>query len=174
MRDEEVSARKSRLGLLREALTEVETGDRPEVGLAYSMAYDAVLPSVDPGRLTTLDGAGALAVGETALDRPVHGRADEYKFATYMYDLFEGSDALDASVREARRRCAAGDPAEALVLGRDLHWASGGDPARETLANELLVMAYRAVGRPSLAEVADAHHRHRSLPRVNVLETEVP
>lgn len=174
VQDEEVSARKSRLGLLREALTGVETGGRPEVGVAYSMAYDAVVPPVDPGRLTTLDGAGALAVGETALDRPAHGRADEYKFATYMYDLFEDSDALDAGVREARRRCAAGDPAEALVLGRDLHWASGGDPAREALANELLVMAYRAVGRPSLAEVADAHHRHRSLPRVNVLETKVP
>lgn len=174
VQDEEVSARRSRLGLLRDALTDMETGDRPEVGLAYSMAYDAMAWSVDLGRLTTLDGAGALVAGETALDRPAHGRADEYKFATYMYALFEDTAELEASVREARRRCSAGDPAEALVLGRDLHWASGGDPACETLANELLVLAYRALARPSLAELADAHHRHRSLPRVDVLETKAP
>ncbi|MGI5193575.1 ADP-ribosylation family protein [Streptomyces sp. CA-288835] len=154
VQDEEVSARRSRLALLRDALTAVETGDRPEVG----------------GRITTLDGAGALVSGDTALDRPAHGQADEYKFATYMYALFEDPAALQSGVEEARRRCSAGDPAEALVLGRDLHWASGGDPARETLANELLVMAYRALNRPSLAEIAGAHHRHRSLPRVDVLE----
>jgi hypothetical protein len=32
-------------------------------------------------------------------------------------------------------------------------------------------MAYRALGRPSLAGIAGAHHRHRSLPTVKVLET---
>ncbi|MFD3928393.1 ADP-ribosylation family protein [Streptomyces sp. NPDC058614] len=171
VQDEETFARRSRLGLLRDALTVHETGDRPEVGIAYSMAYDAIVPSVDFGRLTTLDGAGALVTGETALVRPAHGQADEYKFATYMYALLEDPVALKASVQDARRRCSAGDPAEALVLGRDLHWASDGDSVRETLANELLVMAYRALDRPSLAEIADAHHRHRSLPRVTVLET---
>ncbi|WP_328767456.1 ADP-ribosylation family protein [Streptomyces sp. NBC_00286] len=168
--DEDVSARRSRLALLRDALTVVETGDRPEVGLAYSRAYDTIAPAADFDRITTLDGAGALVAGETALDRPAHGQADEYKFATYIYALFEDPAALQAGVEEARRRCSAGDPAEALVLGRDLHWASGGDPAREALANELLVMAYRVLNRPSLAEIAGAHHRHRSLPRVDVLE----
>lgn len=171
MQDEETSARRSRLGLLRDALTVHETGDRPEVGIAYSMVYDGFVPPVNLGRLTTLDGAGALVTGETALDRPAHNQADEYKFATYMYALFEEPAALNASVQDARGRCSAGDPAEALVLGRDLHWASHGDPVRETLANELLVMAYRALDRPSLAEIADAHHRHRSMPRVAVLET---
>ncbi|MEV0227322.1 ADP-ribosylation family protein [Streptomyces sp. NPDC050704] len=171
VQDEETSARRSRLGRLRDALTVVETGDRPEAGIAYSTTYDAIIPPVDLDRITTLDGAGALVTGETALDRPAHNQADEYKFATYMYALFEDTAALQASLQEARQRCSAGDPAEALVLGRDLHWASGGDPARETLANELLVMAYRALNRPSLAEIAGTHHRHRSLPRVNVLET---
>ena len=170
VQDGEVSARRSRLSLLRDALTVAETGDRPEVGIAYSTAYDTIAPAVDSDRITTLDGAGALVAGETALDRPAHGQADEYKFATYMYALFQDPAALQACVEEARRRCSAGDPAEALVLGRDLHWASGADPARETLANELLVMAYRALNRPSLAEMAGAHHRHRSLPRVDVLE----
>lgn len=107
---------------------------------------------MDPDRITTLDGAGALASGDSALGRPAHNGADEYKFATYMYGMFDVASALRQSVEEARRRCTAGDPTEALLLGRDLHWASAGDPAREALANELLVTAYRALDRPSLAE----------------------
>jgi len=87
-----------------------------------------------------------------------------------MYALFEDSAELAAALAEARRRCAAGDPAEALVLGRDLHWASGGDPAREAAAAELLLSAYEALDRPALAAVAEAHHRHRDLPHVDVLE----
>jgi non-ribosomal peptide synthetase component F len=65
-------------------------------------------------------------------------------------------------VEDARRRCAEGDATEALVLGRDLHWASAGEPDLEALANELLTLAYRALDRPALAGIADAHHRHRS------------
>ncbi|MFI1092645.1 hypothetical protein [Streptomyces sp. NPDC020917] len=61
---------------------------------------------------------------------------------------------LGASVREARRCCAVGDPDEALILGRDLCWASVGDPECEVYANELLVMAYQALGRPTLAGIA--------------------
>lgn len=86
-----------------------------------------------------------------------------------MYGLFEDAESVAESVAEARRRCTAGDPAEALVLGRDLHWASGGDAVREAWANELLVMAYRALDRWSLAGIAQAHHRHRALPDVDVL-----
>jgi hypothetical protein len=167
---DEVAAKRSRIALLRAALTAFETGDRPEVGMAYRDAYEPpFVPPVDPDRITTLDGAGALVAGETALGRPAHNGADEYKFAKHMYALFEDTTALEDHVEDARRRCAAGDPAEALVLGRDLHWASGGDPVREAYANELLVMAYRALGRPALADIADAHHRHRALPDVDVL-----
>jgi hypothetical protein len=169
---EEVAAKRARLDLLRERLTEFETGDRAEVGRAYSHRYmPRFVPPVRPDRVTTLDEAGALVTGETALDRPAHDGADTHKFATYMYGLFEDSAAVAASVDDALRRCAAGDPAEALVLGRDLHWASVGDPTREAYANDLLVMAYRALGRPSLADIVDAHHRHRSLPTVDVLES---
>jgi len=170
VQNEETSARRRDLGLLRDALTVLETGDRTETGIAYSRAYDSNRLPVDPDRVTTLDGAGALASGETALERPAHNGADEYKFATYMYALFDDAAALETSVREARRRCSAGDPTEALVLGRDLHWASEGDPDREAVAHELLVLAYRALDRPGLAEVAEAHHRHRSLPQVTVLK----
>ncbi|GAA2482421.1 hypothetical protein GCM10010406_18390 [Streptomyces thermolineatus] len=166
---DDVSGERRRAGLLREALTAFATGDRTEVGLAYSRAYDFAAEPVDPGRITTLDGAGALVSGGTALDRPAHNGADEYAFATHMNSLFEDAAALEACVDEARRRLAAGDPAEALVLGRDLHRASCGHPAREAYANELLVAAYRALDRPSLAGIAEAHHRHRSLPHVDVL-----
>jgi hypothetical protein len=168
--DAEVWARLSRLRSLRSVLTAFETGDRPEVGLAYSQTYDFPRPPVDHRRITTLDGAGALVAGETALDRPAHNGADEYRFGKYMYALFEATEALEECVRDALRRCASGDPAEALVLGRDLHWASAGDPAREARAHELLVAAYRVLDRPSLALIADAHHRHRALPDVRILE----
>lgn len=157
---------------LREVLAGFETGDRPETGAAYLRAhsYDYVHPPVEPGKVTTLDCGGALVEGRTALDRPPHNGADEGKFAAYMYALFDDADALAECVERARRDCAAGDPAEALVLGRDLHWASFGEPVREAYADELLGRAYRALGRPALAGIAAAHHRHRDLPRVEVLE----
>lgn len=156
---------------LREVLTGFETADRPETGLAYLRAHthDYVHPPVVPGRITTLDGAGALAEGRTALDRPPHNGADEAKFAAYMYELFDDADALGECVAQAERWCAAGDPTEALLLGRDLHWASSGDPAREAHAAALLSLAYPALGRPALASLAAAHHRHRALPSVNLL-----
>ncbi len=168
--DPGAGARHSGLVRLRAALTALETGDRPETGLAYSRAYEFVARPVDHERITTLDGAGALVTGATALERPPHNGADEHRFAAYMYAGFDDPASLQASVAQARSRCAAGDPAEALVLGRDLHWASHGDPLREALANELLVTAYRALGRRPLADLADAHHRHRFLPQVDVLE----
>jgi hypothetical protein len=168
---EGVSEVRARLDRLRAKLAVYETGDRPEVGRAYGNRYEPpVIPPVDPDRITTLDEAGALVVGRTGLDRPAHNEADPYKFATYMYGLFEDAEALEEIVAEARSRCVAGDPAEALVLGRDLHWASGGDPVREAYARDLLVMAYLALDRPALAEIADAHHRHRDLPSVDILE----
>ncbi len=77
---------------------------------------------------------------------------------------------LPAWVAEARRRLQAGDASEALRLGHDLHWCSAGDKAREELATELLAGAYRTLGRHSLAGIVEAHHRHRSLSSVDVLE----
>ncbi|MFJ1864936.1 hypothetical protein ACIOD1_09915 [Streptomyces sp. NPDC088097] len=168
---DDVGARLTRLGGLRDAVTAFETGDRPEVGHAYSSTYGRAFEPVRPDRITTLDGAGALASGESVLGRPAHDAADPYKFGTYMYALFDDAEALRESVAQARRRCAAGDPTEALLLGRDLHWASRGDRAVEDSAHELLVSAYRALDRPALAGITEAHHRHRSLAQVDVLDT---
>ncbi|MFE5487684.1 ADP-ribosylation family protein [Streptomyces sp. NPDC056527] len=167
--DEAEVARLADLGRLRVALTGFETGERTETGLAYSEAYDSRRPAVDPDRITTLDGAGALASGATALDRPPHNGADEYRFGTFMEKLFEDAESLRAARDEALRRAAAGDPTEALVLGRDLHWASYGEPDREEYARELLAAAYRDLGRPALATIAATHHRHRALAHVDVL-----
>ncbi|MFF3314562.1 hypothetical protein ACFYV5_03495 [Streptomyces sp. NPDC003035] len=167
--DEVEAARLAGLGLLREALVRFETGERTERGLAYSEAYVYPRQPVDTDRITTLDEAGALASGSTALDRPPHGGADAYRFGTFLEKLFEDAGALRAARDEALRRAAAGDPTEALVLGRDLHWASYGEPEREESARALLAAAYRGLGRPALAAIAETHHRHRALASVDVL-----
>ncbi|MFB7371251.1 ADP-ribosylation family protein [Streptomyces sp. NPDC056222] len=166
---EDVGERLADLGRLRVALTGFETGERTETGLAYSHAYDSRRPPVDPDRITTLDSAGALVSGATTLDRPPHNGADEYRFGTFMEKLFEDPESLRTARDEALRRATAGDPTEALVLGRDLHWASYGDPEREEYARELLAVAYRDLDRPSLATIAAIHHRHRALADVDVL-----
>ncbi|MCZ4123456.1 ADP-ribosylation family protein [Streptomyces sp. H39-S7] len=167
--DADVAAKLARLGLLRQALAGHESECRPEIGSAYSYRYDFLRQAVDENRVTTLDEAGALVSGTTALERPPHNAADEARFAAYLYSVFDDPAALESCAAEARRRCAAGDPAEALVLGRDLHWGSVGDPVREALAAELLSAAYLALDRPSLAATAAAHHRHRHLPDVEIL-----
>jgi hypothetical protein len=81
-----------------------------------------------------------------------------------------GGDALADRVAEAKRRAETGDAAEALALGRDLHWLSGDQPEREAAAADLLAVAYRALGRDALAGIVEAHHRHRALASVDVLE----
>ncbi|MFD3942049.1 hypothetical protein [Streptomyces sp. NPDC058579] len=167
--DEAELARLADLGRLREVMTGFETGERTETGLAYSEAYVYRRPPVDAARITTMDGAGALLSGATVLDRPPHGAADVHRFGTFMEDLLDDAEAVRAARDEALRRAAAGDPAEALVLGRDLHRASYGRAEHEEYASELLAVAYRELGRPALAEVAAAHHRHRALPDVDVL-----
>ncbi|MEV5503759.1 hypothetical protein AB0M50_51000 [Nonomuraea fuscirosea] len=173
--DPDLAARRHRLRLLREVLMTFETGDRDEQGKDY---HDAYGPSPEvcergaPDRLETLDGGGALVDGDTAIERGRQRPWSGYDFCTTLQKELTGDPAArDALVAEALRRCAAGFPADALALGRDLHWISAGDPGREAQANELLTTAYRALGRDNLAAIAEAHHRHRDLPRVHVLET---
>ncbi|CAM5261055.1 hypothetical protein GCM10010329_04620 [Streptomyces spiroverticillatus] len=169
--DPAVTARIEAAAQLRTDIRAFETDDRPETGLDYSRAHDRSFfrSPAEPARLTTLDGAGALVTGDTILDRPPHNGADEEKFAQYLYARFDEPETVAAWVTEARARCAAGDPAEALVLGRDLHWASWGDPVREAQAHELLVLAYTALDRPLLAELVTAVREHRGQPSVDVL-----
>ncbi|MGW0195985.1 hypothetical protein [Nonomuraea sp. NPDC003201] len=172
--DPEVVARRHRLRLLREILMTFETGDRDEQGEDYHNAYGhspELLEHGDPDRIETLDGGGALVDGDTAIKRGRQRPWDDYDFCTALHkELTDDPAVREARLTEARRRCAAGHPADALTLGRDLHWISAGDPELEHHANELLTMAYRALGRDNLAAIAQAHHRHRDLPQVHVLE----
>ncbi|MEV0382568.1 ADP-ribosylation family protein [Nonomuraea sp. NPDC050643] len=172
--DPEVAVRRNRLRLLRETLMTFETGDRDEQGNDYHDTYKPspeVLEHGAPDRIETLDGGGALVDGDTTIERGRQKPWNDYDFCTALRkELTDDPAAREAHVAEARRRCAAGHPADALTLGRDLHWISAGDPELERHATELLTMAYRALGRDNLAAIAQAHHRHRALPQVHVLE----
>ena len=171
-----LAEKRFRLRALREVLMTFETGDRPEEGTAYHETYadkSELLENGDPSRFETLDGGGALVAGEPVVPRDRQRPYDRYDWCTDLHKQLTGDPGVVASwVAEALRRCAAGDPAGALTLGRDLHWASGKDAERERQAHELLVAAYRALGRHNLAAITEAHHRHRDLSQVNVLRTE--
>ena len=149
-----------------EALAEVE---EPEFRDILRFRADVLLESLDdwaaagggsaeddPGlapevpRLATADGAGAFAPGSPA--------------ATGM--LTGDSTALVDLAGETLKR---GDPAEMLCLGRDLAWGSARHRSREILARDLLVRAYRALGREALAEIAELHQESRQLGSVAVL-----
>ena len=79
-------------------------------------------------------------------------------------------------VEAAKKACHDGHPGEALLLGHELHWYSHTgveEPAaiiRSEQAKELLALAYRALGRDALAEIAEVHHQHRLIPSVGVYE----
>jgi len=75
---------------------------------------------------------------------------------------------VQRSIDEARAALAEGEPAFALVLGRELFW-SDQDATREA-ALELLTRAYESLGRHGLSEIARVHHRHRDLASVEVFE----
>jgi Uncharacterised conserved protein (DUF2228) len=83
-------------------------------------------------------------------------------------DVFQ-SDAAQASrwITEARRELAAGRPALALAVGSELHWLDRDEYRQAGL--DLLVGAYRALGRDALAEIATVHAAHRDLRSVEVL-----
>lgn len=84
---------------------------------------------------------------------------------------YQGYRARSPEVRDwialAERELAAGQPAYALVLGRELHWFDAEDYRADAL--RLMTAAYRALGRDALAEIATVHHAHRDLRSVAVL-----
>ena len=78
----------------------------------------------------------------------------------------ESAEALEW-IAQAERELAAGEPAFALAVGAELHWLDR-DPYR-TQSRDLLVGAYRALGRDALAEIAEVHIANRDLRSVDVL-----
>lgn len=72
-------------------------------------------------------------------------------------------------IAEAHRDLAAGKPALALAVGAELHWLDRDDHRQAGL--DLLVGAYRGLGRDAFAEIAAVHAAHRDLRSVEVLTT---
>ena len=121
-------------------------------------------PFDNPSRIATCSGVRVWAPGGKASDR----YADVVARGAIGELLSEG--ALRPAVDEAVARCRAGDPAEALALGHDLHfYATADHPERATAAVELLEAAYRALGREALAGVLKVHEAHRDLPSAHVI-----
>lgn len=144
--------------LVRDAVTEFETADRPERGQAYLDRWRREV-RLD-GRVATVAEVGVLAgAPATTRDVEVVERA-----------VRAGDPGVQALVDAALAACAEGDPGEALALGHDLHWLSKGDPEREAWAAELLAAAYGRLGRPALAAVAAVHHARRDLAVVDLYD----
>ncbi|BCJ39576.1 hypothetical protein GCM10010168_92450 [Actinoplanes ianthinogenes] len=82
--------------------------------------------------------------------------------------LFQaGSAEAGAQIADARRELVSGRPALALAVGMELHWVDG-DEYRDA-GRDLLVDAYRALGRHALADIATIHAANRDLPTAEVL-----
>lgn len=156
--DEDALTRFHCLSRLRTAVTAFETARFPQEGDDYAAARRAATAQPQrPQRLPTLDEGGARAGDEPpSVDGPDHDRRRSRR-----EELTKDPSARAARVAEARRRCESGEPADALVLGRDLHWVAGKDPDIEREAAELLEPAYRALGRDNLARITRAHHQWR-------------
>ncbi|AGL19286.1 ADP-ribosylation family protein [Actinoplanes sp. N902-109] len=123
-----------------EADREAGDGSAPR---AYSAV--SVFPMVPPG-----SGDAQLAESE---DRLAAFTGDPRRAARWLAD--------------AANDLAAGRPALALAVGQEVHWLDR-DDFREQ-GRELLLGAYRMLGRDALAEIARVHAEHRDLADVQVL-----
>lgn len=157
----EDTARRFRLRLLREALLAFESSEETE---NRHEEETKSYRSSDPARLATVDGAGLVARGTTVESRVKSNLAALFEMTKRCAD----PDYLHSRVEQARDQCVAGDPTEALALGRDLHWTASSEGMNKA-ARELLVMAYEASGHKALAEIVRVHHQYRSLPQVPTL-----
>jgi hypothetical protein len=82
------------------------------------------------------------------------------------YELYrQRAPVIEEWIARARATLAT-EPGFALMIGRDLHWLDADD--YRAASTELLVGAYRVLGRTALAEIARVHHLHRDLPSVGV------
>jgi hypothetical protein len=80
----------------------------------------------------------------------------------------QGAPEFGTWIAQARGELSRGEPAFALVLGRELHWLDGDRYRADALS--LLGAAYRALGREALARIAEVHHSNRDLRSVEVFE----
>jgi hypothetical protein len=151
-----------RLSELRTRLQRYATGDRPEVGDAYTEAYDGVNARRERVVARTMEGMGIVV--PPGLYRPL-SLPDRKLWS----QLRQEKDPAGV-VGEARAALGEGFPGTALKLGKDL-WATTGG-RRAAYSYELLDSAYSALGREVLREVLQAHRANRDLPSVDILEAE--
>lgn len=78
------------------------------------------------------------------------------------------SSAGDGWIADARHELAAGLPAYALAIGMELHWLDLDE--YRAAGRDLLIGAYRVLGRDALAEIAAVHADWRDLADVEVLK----
>lgn len=109
-------------------------------------------------RLDTLGGAGPSVPPEVART-PIPSRAARRTALT------TGDPLVATWLAAARSGLAAGEPALALTLGRDLWFL---DDGRGDEAVALLESGYAALGREALARIARVHHTHRGIASVDV------
>lgn len=69
-------------------------------------------------------------------------------------------------IAQAEQELAAGKPALALAVGAELHWVDR--DAYRLQSRDLLVGAYRLLGRDALTEIVEVHAAYRDLRSVNV------
>jgi hypothetical protein len=123
---------------------------------AFGPTASALLPPLSGYRIATHDTVGALVRLDDDVDPHALDQLHERAIPSHEQDELE----LAALVKISLAECAAGDPKRALVCGRDLHWWSSWGGERRDAAVRLLEAAYRALGRPALADLLVLHHRH--------------
>lgn len=126
---------------------------------------DGPVPYQRDERVRLLGGVSAV------LPKSAFARARSNQSSDSRYEEYKSkrpSKILREWIDEARDELARGKPAFAYILGRELHWFDG--DAHRAVAAELLIGAYRALGRDALAEIARVHTDKRDLASVGVFE----
>ena len=137
------------LDALRERLVEYGTSDRTERGTDYLLAHyddDAMLERRRITAAPTAEGVG-IVVPHASYARPSRS-------ARELRAMLESEAGADAVARDAQKALADGHPGTALELAKAL-WSWS--PMTRSASFSLLQAAYRALGRPHLAEVVEEH-----------------
>jgi hypothetical protein len=130
-----------------------------------AVSEDGPVPYRRDARVQLLGGVSAV-LPQSAFKRARDNQSPDSRYAEYKKK--RPSRLLLEWFDEAREELAKGKPAFAYVLGRELHWFDG--DAHRKVGAELLIAAYRALGRDALAEIARVHTEKRDLPSVGVFE----
>ncbi|HEU4539176.1 MAG TPA: ADP-ribosylation family protein [Polyangiaceae bacterium] len=149
-----------RTRLLRDALDAFADDDRraradDEAGALMPYEARRAVPEI-------VCGVGVVGPDGVAVELPYLAEGPDVVFSPSA----ERSARLRAWIDDARAALDRGEALFALGLGRDLHWLDADEFRAESL--ELMTRAYRALGRDTLAAIAEVHHAHRDLPSVDV------